>query len=211
MFWIALAASAQLSAPLPKEALTVFSSDDMPEYVQRGGINQFVFTRTTVRPDGSLQDCGLERSSGDPNLDGYTCSIILKRARFEAPRWIDGSPAYAVVRAPVTWSIGGQASGRELQRAYPADIDVSVDRLPRGARSPTNVELVVAVEDSGRVVACSEAPAHSGPLQDRSFPELARIACAQMTSKFTAFPAKDASGKAVRSVQNAYVAFRKGS
>jgi hypothetical protein len=209
MFWIVLAA--QLSAPLPKEALTVFSADDMPEYVRKGGINQFVFTRTTVRPDGSPQDCGLERSSGDPNLDGYTCSLILKRARFQAPRWIDGSPAYAVVRTPVTWSIGGSASDRELQRAYPADMDVSVDRLPPGAHSPTKVQLVLAVDDSGRVVGCDGASPHSRPLEDRSFPELVTIACAQMTGKFTALPARDAAGKPVRSVQNAYVAFRKGS
>lgn len=211
MIWMALAA--QLSLPIPTNApfsdiRGLFSPDDMPAYVQLEAINRFVRTRTTVRPDGAAQDCAVERGSGDPKLDAYTCSIIVRRAKLTPGSWLDGSSAYAVVRVPVTWVIGVQPSKDEVERAYPADMSLRVDRLPNGAnKRSTIVALVIAVDESGRVVGCSERPKDARWDHTKRFPELIPIACQRMTSEFTAIPAKDGSGKPVRSVQNATVEF----
>lgn len=214
MLWIVLAA--QLSLPVPlgvplPDVRAVFSSKDMPAYVQIKGVNRFVSTRTTVRPNGTTQDCKVERGSGDPKLDAHTCSIILRRAKFRPAKWVDGSPAYAVLRVPVTWSIGGPASERELQKAYPPDLDLSVTRLRAGADRRTRLALMIAVDENGRVVGCKERPKVSRRDHTKSFPELAPIACQHMMNRFTAIPAKDASGKPVRSVQTASVVFSAGS
>jgi hypothetical protein len=214
MFWIALAA--QLSLPVAledgsHEPHPLFSADDMPAYVQIEGINRFVSTRTTIRPDGTPQDCTVQRGSGDAKLDAYTCALILKRAKVQPAKWLDGSPAYAVVRMPVAWTVGGPASKSESERAFPADMEISVSRLPASADGPTDLRLMIAVDENGRVIGCeAESPASKWD-RTKSVPALLAIACNQMMSQFTAIPAKDASGKPVRSVQTASVVFSTGA
>jgi hypothetical protein len=214
MFLVALAA--QLTLPIPlglrfPDVRSVFSTDDMPAYVQIEGINRFVSTRTTIRPDGTAQECTSERGSGDEKLDALTCSIILKRAKYFQPaKWVDGSPAYAVIRVPVIWAIGGSPSKTELQRAYPADLDIFVNRLPAGAERQTGVPLMIAVDETGRIVSCTKASPVFKDDHTKTFPELVPIACRQAMSQITAIPAKDASGKPVRSVQTASVLFSTG-
>jgi hypothetical protein len=210
MLWIILAA--QLSMPVATglsipDVRAIFSADDMPTYVQEAGITRFVPTRTTVRSDGTAQDCGVERTSGDAKLDLYTCAIILKRAKFEPAKWIDGTPVYAIVRVPITWSIGGAPAESEVQKAYPPDLELSVNHLPARAGKRVHLALMLAVDESGRVVSCGQwLPAwkHAHP---KVYPELLQIACQQMTSQYTAVPPKDVSGKPVRSVQSASVVF----
>ena len=187
----------------------VFSSDDMPPYVQIEGINRFVPTRTTIAPDGKPRDCAPERSSGDPKLDAFTCAIIWKRGKCEPPKWPDGSLTYAVLRTPVSWLIGGPASKKELQKAYPPDMELTLNRLPKGASSDTTLRVTIAVDENGKVVACNEWPVPDRR-REKSFPELAEIGCRQMMNQYTAIPAKDLSGRPVRSVQNATIAFKRG-
>lgn len=205
--------AAQLSISVPPHGPDVrplFSPDDMPDYVQTAGIDRFVPIRTTVRPDGIVQGCAVERSSGDTYLDTYTCSIVLRRAKLQPGTWLDGSPAYSVLRVPVTWSIGGPPSKGEVEEAYPADLEVPVASLPKDAGRKARVLLMIAVDESGRVVGCSEFPKDSKWDPAKTFPELVPVACQRMMSQFTATPAKDASGQAVRSVQSASVEFKTG-
>ena len=205
MFWIA--AAAQLSAPYSLDPRAVFSPDDMPGYVQIAGINRYVPTRTTIRPDGQAQDCTTERSSGDPKLDALTCAIILKRAKFLAPRWVDGSAVFAVLRVPVSWVIGGPPPKEEIRRAYPPDMELSVKGLPASARSPIEITLLVAVDENGKVVACNEPPQPPVRRPQKRYPELVSIACRYMTEQYTADPAEDESGRPARSIQTASVTF----
>jgi len=214
MWWIALAG--QLSNAVPvglrsPDVRAVFTFNDMPVYVQAAGITRFVLTRLTVGPDGNLQDCAAERPSGDGQLDAYTCRIFSKRAKkFQPAKWVDGSATYGVLSVPVTWAIGGVPSKHDLERAYPPDMELSVNRLPRGADEGTYVPLVIAVDESGRVVGCSQFQPTSKSVHAKTFPELVPIACDLLVRQFTAIPAKDASGKPVQSVQNASVVFRTG-
>lgn len=181
----------------------------MPAYVQIEGISRYISTRTTVRPDGAARDCVVDRSGGDPKLDALTCALILKRSRFQPAKWIDGTPAYAVLRKPVSWVIGGPLSKGELRKAQPADLDISLNRLPKGVREGASVDLMVAVDENGQVLSCDAAPRDK---RDRSktFPELVPVACREMVRQFRATPARDESGKPVRSVQTATSSFSTG-
>lgn len=185
----------------------VFSVDDFPSYLQRKAVSLTVHTATTVRPDGTVQDCFVEGSSGDRVLDAYTCALIVKRARFSPAKWPDASPAYGVIRVPVLWDSGVRPpSEEEVLKADVPDLELSVNQLPKGARSIVGVSLEIAADESGRPVACAETP----PLdkKHRHFPELVPIACEQVMTHVMVRPALDASGKAVRSVQSVSVHFK---
>jgi hypothetical protein len=168
-----------------------------------------VYTRTTVRPDGTVQGCVAEITSTDPKLDAHTCGIILRRAKFRPATWIDGTRAYGVIRVPVAWLVTDDPPSREeaLRRSIP-DIDLLVDRLPKGARSIESVSLELATDEKGHPVTCAEVPPTDKIDAKRHFPRLLAIACQQAMTNLTLRPAVDDSGKPVRSVQGASVYFR---
>jgi protein TonB len=213
MMWLVLAA--QLSLPVPSDpgipdVRAVFSADDFPSYLAAAGVSRMVHTRTTVRPDGTTQGCVAEESSGDPKLDAYTCAIIVRRARFRPATWTDGTPAYGVMRVPVRWAVSNQpSSSNEPSGRTAADVELSVDRLPKGAHKTANVSLQVATDESGHPVTCVEVPPLGKPDPKRHFPQLVPLACKQVMASLILTPPIDAAGKPVRSVQRVSVEFRR--
>ena len=209
MMWLAIAA--QLSVPVAAngavpDVRTVFSVDDFPAYLQRAGVSRIVYTRTTVRPDGAIQSCITEVSSGDAVLDAYTCGIIVRRAKFRPATWNDGTPVYGVIRVPVSWRIGNSApSHEESLRATAPDLDLSVNKLPKGAHSIAGVSLEVGADENGHPVTCVEYPPFGKAEGKWHFAELVPIACQQVMTTLSLTPPLDASGKAVRSVQSVSV------
>ena len=206
-----LLAAAQLSLPIAigtrvHDVRAIFSNNDFPEYLIRSApIWRVVFTRTTVRPDGTTQGCIAEISSGDSELDSYTCHLIVKRAKFQAATWTDGSPAYGVLRMPVAWVAG---SSPPPPRATPPHLELSVNRLPKGAHSDDSIFLEIAADASGHVLSCAEQPPLTLSNLKRHFPELVEIACEQAAKTLTVTPAHDETGKPVRSVQSLTVGFK---
>jgi hypothetical protein len=189
----------------------VFSADDFPSYLLSGGppVAETVYTRTTVRPDGTIQDCSAEGSSGDVRLDGYTCAIIVKRAKFTPARWDDGAAVYGVIRVPVSWHAGyGVPSDQEMLKAIIPDLDISVNRLPNGAPSIVGVSLEIEADESGKPLMCAEQPRVPKADSKKHYPELVPIACQQVMAQLTVIPPVDASGKRVRSVQAVSVHFK---
>lgn len=218
MFWIALAAQMTLPVALGTpygDVRQVFSPDDMPAYVELAGESRIIRTRTTVRTDGLIQSCIVEERSGDDKLDAYTCSLILKRAKFRPATWTDGSPVYGVIRVPVIWAIGdirpsdADAFSAIVFNAIVPDMELSVNRLPKGAHSPVGVGLLVAAEADGRVVTCIGYLPPGSKKPKGYFPELIPIACQQVMSKLKVPPPLDADGKPMRSVQTVAVNFKK--
>jgi hypothetical protein len=196
----------QLAAPVPINLASIFSPDDMPTYVVKAGKNRYVSFRATVRADGTIQDCIVERESGDPKLDALTCSIFAKRAKFHPAKSPDGTPVYGVFRSGMNWTIGfGPPPREELEEAHPADLEISTN-LPPDVDRRTVVTVAIAVDENGRVVDCDAQPPLPGDRRKR-FSQLVPIACQQMINAFKGRPASDASGNPVRSVQNATVLF----
>jgi hypothetical protein len=205
MFWIALAGAAQLSAPQPVNLDKWFSFEDVPTYlVEKDSGVWLVGIRVDVAPDGSIQRCEAEKSSRIPELDKLTCSIVLLRGRFLPARSTSGSPATGVYRDSVSWSVG--AGTAEAPYASNPDVDVYVQSLPRGIKSPTFVRVMFAVDQAGNKSSCVAEP---GPSMQKinNDPVLVPIACEQVMSTYRATPAKDGLGNPVPSIQDALVRF----
>jgi hypothetical protein len=209
-----LALATQLSLPTPSntripDVRAIFSYDDVPAYlIQKGNVNLTVYTRTTVTPDGTIQGCVAEVSSGDRKLDAYTCALIAKRAKFRPARWVDGSAAYGVIRVPVRWVVrNGPPSTDDSLRWTVPDVDLSVNHLPKGAHSIVGLSLQVAADENGRPVSCAEWQPSKNDA-GKHYPELVSIACQQVTAGLTLSPPVDAAGKPMHSVQTVSVHFQ---
>jgi hypothetical protein len=153
-----------------------------------------------------MQDCSAEQSSGDARLDAYTCALILKRGKFKAPaRWLDGSPAYGVVRLPVFWAARSPTPPPPFQ----ADLVLTVSKLPDGVRSPAVERLMFAADENGHFVSCESRPpqTYGEPANPANNEQLVQVACGQLIKTYTAIAAKDENGRPVRSIQNASVLF----
>jgi len=201
MFWITLAA--QLISAEPISSSPLFSSEDMPKYnpyVNPEGIERRVTTRSIVRPDGSLRDCGIESTSGDSKFDSLICRLIVRRGHYTPARWMDGSPVYGVNRLPVRWTLGPRRTGDSDQ----SDLDLTVNRFPRGKHGPIFVQVIFAADEGGKLLACAEDRARKGS-KPTQHPELVQLACDQMMKSYTAIPVRDENGKEVRSVQTGTV------
>jgi TonB family protein len=201
MFWLALAA--QISVPAPKNVSEWFFVDDVPEYLIRQSGLWLVPVRITVGSDGKIRDCDVEGTSGISDLDKRTCRIIMRRARFK-PASIGGAAAPGVYRTTVTWAVADAPFDRS--KVSSADIDVTVQRLPAGANSPTQVRVAFVVAPDGTKSSCVVDDV-KGFEQIENVPALVSIACDLIMEKYPATPVVDQSGVPITSVQNALVRF----
>jgi len=188
-----LLSAATFALPKPNQENLGFSSDDFPfEYMSEADVRG-VGIRLTVTPEGHLQQCQVEFTSGVKKVDDYTCKLAMKQVRFEPARWSDQSAAYGVYRERVMWSMNSSAPLAD------SDIDIAVDHLPKGIKSPAIVELQFTADANGKPVECA--------LKDKEKDTgLTAVACNELIKQYVAIPPKDQSGTPVRSVQNAEVA-----
>jgi len=191
MFWLALAA--QLSTPQPIKYPHWFSLDDNPAYLVT---SEALIIRAIVRPDGRLQGCEIEASS-DQSLNAFTCGLVTKRAKYSPARWMDGSPAYGVDRMRVVWGVGDPPLLR-------ADVETTVEQLPKGVHSPVSVNVMFAADETGHPLLCVAASPRVASMPEEN-PSLVPIACNALIKSYRATPPKDDADKAVVSVQNALV------
>ena len=201
MLWFMI--GAQLSAVVPHNGGHWFFAEDFPPYLdQREEVYLQLPARVTVRPDGKLQDCAIELPSGIPKLDEYTCQIFKRRARF-APARIDNVPSYGVYRTVIRWVVTDQPMPPEKPEL--ADMDLVVQRLPTGLKSPVSVGVLFEVGEDGSKSDCA-ANESSGPLVQND-PALIPVACDRIMRQYRATPALNAVKRPTRSVQNALVTF----
>jgi hypothetical protein len=203
MLWIAVAAAAQLSAALPVNYSRWWSPDDVPASVRTQGVTREVPYRAVIRPDGTLDHCEVEQSSGDTSADAITCSTIMKRGKYLPARWIDGSPAYGVDRVVATWRASPEAIA---PKPIGPDIELAVNELPAGVSSPAGILVAVAVDEKGQLESCvADPPRWLGQPQPNA--TLVQVACDEVMKNFKATPVRDAGGQAVRSIQTVSVLF----
>jgi hypothetical protein len=199
MFWIALSAAvSQLNAPVPQAMW--FSNDDFPIRQMAGKEFAVVKLRLTIMPDGKLQSCEVEWSTGNQYVDKYTCDLTRRRAQFRPARAEDGTPSYGVLRMPVIWTVA------PLDRGPHGDLVLTVSRLPKGVHPPASVRLMFSVDEEGRLSSCTAEPF---PSMRKPNLVLAPLACDQLAKQYKPTPAKDETGKTVRSIQDASVEFDK--
>lgn len=212
MLLFALAALSQFVSPVidgqrSGDVRAIFSYEDFPPFLMRSEGSWLVYSRTTVRPDGSIQSCGAEISSGDRRLDDYTCKIIARRAKFRPARWGDGTPVHSVVRLPISWIITDR-SPAGLARDLPMpDLEILVDKMPVGAAPRVDVMLAASADDSGKIHECAEFPPNRSDKEYKSYPDLVPLACRQLITDVRAIPPVGNDGKSARSIQTFSVRF----
>jgi hypothetical protein len=204
MFWIAFAA-AQISAPVPLNKKSLFSADDFPRSVaSRFGTGFWqVGVQLTVRPDGSLQSCDIDRTSGVAELDRRSCDIIHQRAKF-APASLNGKQVYGIYRTTIGWALADAPV--QVPRVDNPELDLSVQSLPPPLQPPVVVRVMFAVDAAGQLSSCTAEPGLSLE-HANNVPALVSIACEQLVATFKPAPPRDAQGTPVASVQDAVIRF----
>lgn len=182
-------------------AAPVFSPHDFPSYLEKADVRRLMFIRIDVLRNGAPLDCEVEISSGDKALDRYTCELIIKRAHFSSATWPDGSVAYGVIRSWLSWAYNFSGPPGSVH----GDLDVTVNQMPKGIRSPHSELLLLAVDETGHIEAC-EADTPGLSKTQKSDPELAQLACGQLKKTYTPRP-PIVEGHPKRSVQTAIVQF----
>ncbi len=81
------------------------SGRDYPEAPFRAHIGGTVWVRYVVGVRGRVEQCGIERSSGNPELDQTTCRLIVDRFRFKPKRDARGKPVPGVVIEDHRWVV----------------------------------------------------------------------------------------------------------
>lgn len=135
---------------------------------QREGNTAF---RLTVQPDGRVSECLITGSSGSPDLDQATCSLVMRRAMFR--------PAL-------------DARGRPTQGSYSSRVRWVIPNMPKEPVAIEAVERVLTfdVESDGTTTNCTETR------NGKAVPD-SRVA-ALCASGYKVKPFTDLSGKAVR-------------
>lgn len=147
----------------------------------------------TVRPGGSVQSCAISPSSGNAQLDRFTCDLLMRNAQFKPARAADGTPIYGVFRIWTVWTNWMTAE----RQAY--DFKLVDDQLSAGADSPKRIDIVFIVDASGKVLSCGDENGDDEP-------RLVAAACERVGSSMALQPARTDAGVTVPSVQDATVA-----
>lgn len=192
---ILLALALQLSASPPLQSL--FTYDDVPVRMLRENVVESVAIALTVQPDGRVQSCLVEKGSGNPKLEAYTCKLATRRAKFRPSTNRQGTPVYRVYRTTINWWIGDRSP---TSRMVLRDLHLMVSRLPPNVKSPAVINLAFAVDAAGHASDCRGE-------DEQSHPELVRLGCDELLKEFRPKPATTDKGVPVPSIQSATVLF----
>lgn len=189
-------ASLLLSAALaatPTTPTPWFQSEDYPvRAFQRRQQGTTAF-EVVISPDGRPTDCRIVMSSGHSMLDSKACTVAMKRVRFTPAADDNGRPAYGVYRTQVRWALDPV---NWAQSEVGPDLELSLSKLPEGAKAPLSVKYAVTVDASGKLTGCA-------PISELKAASLAELGCAKLKSDLRRTPA--ASG--VESIQTAWITF----
>jgi hypothetical protein len=194
MLDILLASQLAGARPIPNEMW--FSPDDVPSYLESGAYR--TSTQTLLDKTGSVVGCRVEMPSSEPKMDALACSLILKRGKFTPAHWSDGTPVPSLFRYTLVMSVD----------QYPpkpgGDVEITVDKLPKGIRSPLLLSLDYAVDETGKITDCVGAPSVGAERPKPNDPALVALACRELIAGWKPFTVLDETGRPGRSVQNAF-------
>ena len=95
------APTARARANLP----SLFSTDDYPAAALRRNEGGTVGFTVSVNRRGKVDRCVVTSSSGSESLDGATCGIIQRRARFEPARDANGQAVADKISSRTRWQL----------------------------------------------------------------------------------------------------------
>lgn len=158
--------------------------------------------RVLFRPDGTVDDCTILRSSGNAAVEAKVCALARRRFRFRPSLGIDGQPKYRILERAANFRF--EATAPPTLSPGPAYI-LQVDRLP-GREPFLIVSVNVEVDDSGALIACA-APADT----PRRLAGYARAACGALPDVWRAMPEKDGAGRPIGYIRDIKIAFERNA
>lgn len=158
---------------------------DLAVFAEASGLTQAdIFVDKTGRPKA----CYVVVSSGSPDLDGQTCAAAMHRGKFHPAHDENAAPIAGIYRYGVSWTLHNKKPDN-----YPADVTLSVPKLPGGQRS-LSMTLRYIVDAGGRIERCA-------PFVSSGFPQVDAAACRAMPARYVFAPARDNVGTPWRAVR----------
>jgi len=121
--------------------------------------------------------------------------LFLSRVKFKPATNASGQPILGVYRTRVFWML----ESRKL-KPQSGDIELTIAKLPAGLKSPTWIDVALAVDGAGK-------PSDSASGKPDQNAALVKTACLQLVRSYRSIPARLPNGKAVPSIQTAKVSF----
>lgn len=90
---------------LIRSANSLISSDDYPIAAARSGVQGKVTVELLIDVSGRVSGCNLLQSSGSQDLDGATCTLLTRRARYYPARNNVGTPVESRVTSSIRWNL----------------------------------------------------------------------------------------------------------
>lgn len=189
------AAAAVLVPPVPADHELV-TNDNYPKWALDRDKSAGVIYTAFVAPDGTIAKCVVRASRGDAKLVGEICPLVERRRMDPA---IDslGRSTYGVYNGVVNFVLTGTVGAAGLPIDRGPDAEFTVNALPAG--SSGEAQVVVEVDEQGKVTRCSPSRKNAGPL--------AGLACQQLDGA-TVGPMKLGGEQQVSYVQAMTVRFK---
>jgi len=89
----------------PRQTKGRLSMSDLPQWLRATGWGGRVDVRFIVDTDGRVTGCSVDRSSGQPEVDGLTCRLITERFRFKPARDENDRPVRSVIVESHEWIV----------------------------------------------------------------------------------------------------------
>lgn len=198
-----LTAAAIYTAPVPAMQYDWFSPVyDFPKKGLRPNELSITEAEITVNKRGYIENCTGHVLSGNPRMGSYICERLNQRDVFDPARDPQGQRLYGIFRQFVVL-----CDCETLPKDYRStNFDIAV---PSGSADQTKRFMIqFAVDTEGRASSCSLVrKVGFGIYQTKQKvdPAIVAQACRELTSKMRLGPARDRTGVAVPSVQNANV------
>ena len=202
MLGVALSLLSGVVAASPETPMPWFDFKDYPMKAfekKWEGVTRF---ELLIAPDGAIADCKITSSSGHEEFDKASCYLAQKRVKFRAARDANGQAAWGVYRSQAVWAF----PEHRLSAPPPPDLEVSLNKIPEGAKEPPAVKLAYAVDASGNPSSCTMMPS--------SLPQpqvLVELACKQLLESAAHSPVLGPGGQPVAAVKTGAVLFNEGS
>lgn len=146
------------------------------------------FFELTISSDGKFEQCRVTQSSGFAVFDRLTCSLMRQRARFRPAKDQNAQAIASTWANRVSWAKPGH---NWTVNPLPADLAVTVSRLPTHIPNPARVGVLAVIGMQGEVEACAG--------QNKEFGvALNTIACQEIGLALPRVIARDQNGEARR-------------
>lgn len=148
MFWMLMAAAATQPPILIRNSLVV-SDRDYPTKVIENGDAGAVTAHLSVTPEGRVGGCKVTETSGSDALDGLTCRIATRRARFTPARDAGGQTAAGDYYVAVTWGTNADVMPITIP------MQMGVKALPADYKQPAQMHVLFGGD--GKPTRCDTA------------------------------------------------------